>query len=190
MNDVDDNPEQAQLLLYLANEMPPAPRQALEKRLEADADLRDHLAALREADSSLNQGLAGLDAAEPIEVRLRSAERETVRSLRQWHIDRSINQTPQSARLRVRRVPFWLYPLTAAAVVLVGLGLWYLSFDRNADGTLAHHDDSDTPRMPVWDAPDDNEAAPDIELAVRDSDSFGELEEEMSKLIALSRALQ
>lgn len=189
MNDSTDNSSSVRALLYLSGEMPPAERRAFELELSRDAGLQRELETLREAEAAFNQGLSSLDAAEPIDARVRSAERQWSRSLAQWQVNR-LSETTEPAVIRLKRFPLWLYPLSAAAVVLIALGGWYLSFDRNADGTLAGPPERDIPTIPMIEIPDDETPTPDLELAITDGDSFGELEEEMSKLLALSRAMQ
>jgi hypothetical protein len=188
MNEPTAHPDQLLLLLYLSNEMSLNERRALENRLAGDTALRRQLEALQETEAAVNQGLSALDASDAIDNRARAAERQVARALAQWQVDRLARPAAADTRTKIRRVPVWLYPLSAAAVVMVCLGLWYLSFDRNDDGSLA--DGFEPPTNMELTIPDDEEPTPDLELAVTDGGSFGELEEEMAKLITLSRAMQ
>lgn len=193
MNETPIHPDHAQLLLYLAGELPPTEQRAIESKLAGDAALRQELDTLRSAESALNQGLSSLDAQEPVDVRLRSVDRQMSRLLSQWQVSR-LTQTalPETSR-RNRRVPVWLYPLSAAALVMVCLGVWYLSFDRNADGTLVMTpDDADV--RPIdggrLEEPSEDDPTPDVALGSTGVDSFGALEQELAKYMAISEALQ
>ncbi len=202
MNEAPIHPDHAQLLLYLAGELSPGERHAIESKLAGDGALRQELDALRTAESAINQGLSSLDAQEPIDARMRSVDRQVSRLLSQWQVDR-LTQTAQPATSRrIRRVPVWLYPLSAAALVMVCLGVWYLSFDRNADGTLVmSNDDLDLPSSVDgrtdarpdgrrWDEPGEEDLTPDVALGSTGVDSFGALEQEMARYMAISEALQ
>jgi hypothetical protein len=142
MNDLANpnlRPEQAHLLLYLSGELPPRDASALERRLAAEPALRDELDALRQVHVELNRAFAAADAAEPIDARVRSAERLAARVVAQWQVDRATARRTAAAaapRRAARNVPVWLYPLSAAALVMVGLGVWSLSVNDPAVTSL------------------------------------------------------
>lgn len=130
-------PAPAQLLLYLAGELPEPQRAALDRRLATDEALRADLDDLRASHEAFTAGLAAADAAEPIDVRLRGIDRGMARVFKQWNVDR-LRAKPLSAGdaglARFRRVPIWLYPLAAAAAVALMLGVWSLAV-RDPSGT-------------------------------------------------------
>lgn len=190
MNDPLDQDE-LELLLYLAEELPADRRAAMTRRLAGDASLRARLDALRIAQDSVAAHLAATDRAEPIDIRLRGIERNMSRMLRQWQVDRAVRaaQPASASRQGHRRVPFWLYPLATAAVVLVTLGLWSLTVKQD-DGAGAMADNSDDPAsQPFYAAilPGGDEPATDPADA---SDSLATLERDFARYQAINFALQ
>lgn len=126
--------EQQQLLLYLAGELPADQARAIDTRLASDAALRAELESLRAAEAMLHQGLRTADAAEPIDAHLRLIDRGVGRMLQQWQVDRATRPTVATQARKSRRLPLWLYPLTAAAIVAVGLGTWSLTLGPDNEG--------------------------------------------------------
>lgn len=132
MNDLPQDFD-LQLLLYAGDELPPAARAAVERRLSGDPEAQRRLEALRQTIDATAEGLAAMDAAEPIDLRVRGIERSIPRLIRQWQVDRAtLSDKQRDARggaagsAHLRRVPVWLYPLATAAAVLLVLGVWSL----------------------------------------------------------------
>lgn len=185
------NPEQAQLLLYLAGELSSTERRALEAKLAADASLRQQLVDLQRVESSINQTLSSIDAADMLQSRLPHIERQTSRAIAQWNIDRHTPASPQVVRMRIKRVPIWLYPLAAAAVVMVGLGVWWLSLEALPDNVLVRPNPPKDERNWFDDfATEDPEEGFDLALGSTGSDTFEQLERDMSLLQATTENLQ
>jgi anti-sigma factor RsiW len=185
------NSEQAQLLLYLAGELSTTERRALEAKLSADTSLRQQLADLQRIETSINQTLSAIDASDMLQSRLPSVERQTFRAIAQWNVDRHAPAAPAAARMRVKRVPVWLYPLAAAALVMVGLGIWWLSLEALPDGVLVRANPQRPDRNWFDDfAPENLEEGLDLALGDTGSDSFEQLERDMSMLQATTENLQ
>lgn len=185
------NSEQAQLLLYLAGELSASERRALEAKLAADAPLRQQLADLQRVETSINQTLSSIDSADMLQSRLPSIDRQTSRVIAQWNVDRHAPSAPQAARMRVKRVPVWLYPLAAAALVMVGLGTWWLSLEALPDNVLVKGNPPKEERNWYDDFASENpEEGFDLALSDTGSDTFEQLERDLSLLQATTENLQ
>lgn len=133
-----------QLLLYASDELAQPQRAAVERLLAGDPEARRRLEAVRAAMAASSAHLSALDAAEPIDLRVRGIERALPRMLRQWQVDRAVREAAvrtagdgtggSRAAARIRRVPMWLYPLATAAAVLLVLGVWSLVLSDEPDG--------------------------------------------------------
>jgi hypothetical protein len=138
-----------QLLLYAWDELPADRRAAIERRLKSEPELRAQADALRATRAATEAMFSAADALDPIDVRVRGMERSTSRLLKQWQVDRLTQKTGDSAnaaRTRFRRVPLWMFPLSAAAAVLLVLGVWSLvlrsdSIDPPGSSPIAQDDD-------------------------------------------------
>jgi anti-sigma factor RsiW len=119
--------DQAILLMYLADELNPADRIAVEARLATDLNLRVELQELRAMQQSMSQSLEALDASQPLSERFVPAQRNVFRQIKQWHADRLAAVAVagrDSVRARGRHVRY-LIPLATAVVALVGLAVWW-----------------------------------------------------------------
>jgi hypothetical protein len=114
----------ADLILYLAGELPAQRRQDLEQRLSADAALRGELDDLRLADEAAVLGLRRADAARGPAgggAALRSAEQ----AVEQWAASR-VAPPPSAPRPAMKlHVPRWVYPAAAAAALFVAFMAWW-----------------------------------------------------------------
>jgi anti-sigma factor RsiW len=117
-----DNDE-AILLMYLADELPPQDRAAVEARLAAEEALMSQLHNLRAMHESIGQSLTELDASQPILSKAVATQRKLQRLIRQWQAE----PHPESMHIRKRapRNHAWLYPVAAAAVLVIGLITWW-----------------------------------------------------------------
>lgn len=185
------NSEQAQLLLYLAGELSASERRALEAKLAADASLRQQLVDLQRVETSINQTLSSIDAADMLQSRLPSIERQVSRTIAQWNVDRHAPSAPLIARTRIKRVPLWMYPLAAAAMVMVGLGIWWLSLEALPENVLVKGNPQREERNWYDDFASENpDEGFDLALNNTGSDGFEQLERDLFLLQATTENLQ
>jgi anti-sigma factor RsiW len=177
------HPDQARLMLYLAGEMSSQERRSFEAVLAQDARLRQELDVLRQIESGVNKSLSAADASESISGRLPVIEKHVARALAQWQVDRLTLSAPAVPRTRIRRVPVWLYPLSAAAAVMVCLGVWWLSLETE---NVAQQPLNPPPAF----LSGDPDAPFDLSLADVGSDTFSDLERDMAMLQTLNETLQ
>jgi hypothetical protein len=116
---------EAILLMYLADEMPAEDRADVEQMLAADASLRAELEALRGVQEGFVGGMEQLDAAARLPVSESVAVRRATRMLRQWQVDHVNGAAAQEEPVRELRFPWWSYPLTTAAAVLIAFLVWW-----------------------------------------------------------------
>jgi anti-sigma factor RsiW len=116
--------DHAILLLYLADELAPTDRSAVEARLAADETLRAVLEKLRAAHDAVAQSLAALDARQPIAASSVSAQRDLLRQIKQWQTHRLSSTTAMNRSASRRRI-HWVIPFSAAAAALLGLIIWW-----------------------------------------------------------------
>ncbi len=115
--------DEAILLMYVADELPPADRSVVERRLNTETSLRDQLDALRGVQAAAYAALHTTDA-----QRLPgqgAGSRRVIRSIQKWLGGRAVEQAASAHKDRFRlRIPAWTYPVAAAAVLVVGFMLW------------------------------------------------------------------
>lgn len=192
MNDSPVNLDHAQLLLYLYGELSAAQRREIETKLASDATLRQELEKLRQTEMAVNQGLSAADSREPLESRVRSSERQIGKILQQWQVDRVVAmQQTRAPRQKGHRIPYWLYPLSAVAMVMMTLGIWYLSMNRAPDGSVIDDSVANQNGPRGFDSFDSDEApTTDFQLTATDSTGIDELESELSNYAMISGALR
>jgi hypothetical protein len=134
-NEPDASALDQELVLYVWDELPAAQRLALDQKISSDPALRNKVEALRATQGVIATGFAALDQVDSIDVRLHGIDRTTTRMMRQWQVDRLTRKpdAPGVARTRFRRVPLWMFPLSAAAAVLLVLGVWSLVLQNGSD---------------------------------------------------------
>jgi|GEM_PF-4207118 len=111
------------LLLYLAEELPSADRQALRSRLANDAGLAALLEELRAAQTQCAKGFAQLDQMTPLPVPVDLAARWVVEAMQ--HSAAGTSVRPRMVLRPVQRqVPWWTYPMAAAACLIISFTLW------------------------------------------------------------------
>jgi anti-sigma factor RsiW len=113
---------EAVLLMYLADELPAEDRAEVEQLLASDAGLRAALRELSGMQDQVMSGLAALDAASAPSGSQAAAVRQVSRDITRWnlegHPEPVVQPTPRAL------VPWWSYPLTAAAAILVAFLVW------------------------------------------------------------------
>jgi hypothetical protein len=128
-HDLTQLSEHDQLLLLAAGELPEPLATQLRRRIQADATLARQFDEACSLLSLSTQALKQVDETEPHHPSERAADRMVRRSINEWLLQRSQIGAAAgvSARPRISRLPVWLYPVGVAAVVMLGLGIWYLA---------------------------------------------------------------
>jgi hypothetical protein len=125
----------AVLLMYLAGELPDAERTEVERMLAVDAGLRGQLERLREAHAWFAEEMARDDRSTRPAVSQGAAVRRVGRAMRQWHTRRLAEAPAAAAAPRPGlRYPWWAYPLSAAASVVIAFLVWWGNTDRPVPG--------------------------------------------------------
>ncbi|HMB96783.1 MAG TPA: hypothetical protein VKK61_12140 [Tepidisphaeraceae bacterium] len=174
--------DQAILLMYLADELPPADRAAIEARLASDENLRAEMEKLRATQESIGQSLIALDAAHPLAEKIIPVQRKLFRSFAQWQTDRAARQTtdishrkrPSAWELR------WLFPIASAAAAIIVLIIWW-GWTSNAQLPP----EVNTPHIVM----DPNAARMSLQLDSRDG-SLASAEEDLDALVNLRTLLR
>ncbi|MBC7784620.1 MAG: hypothetical protein H7144_12350 [Burkholderiales bacterium] len=133
LEQLDSN--EAILLMYLANELPGEDRAAVERRLHADAALRAQLDQIRLAYASLDHAFGRADSATPLPSTF-SAARSFGEAVRIAHRER-VSPSGQQALSR-RGLYMLLYPASAAAILAMGMLIWWqvaTGLDESQNGT-------------------------------------------------------
>ena len=116
--------DEAVLMMYVADELPPEDRAAVERRLAADGRLRGELDRLREAHEAFAAAMPALDRTDRPPVPEAVAVRRVVAAMRQWQAQRVV-PAAAAAPAPPLRFPRWAYPLAAAAAVVFALVAWW-----------------------------------------------------------------
>lgn len=114
---------EAILLMYLADELPPEDRAEVEQMLSRDQRLRSELERLQRINQTVEEGLGMLDEAFPVS-RQERALRRVSRIVRQWAVDR-LRPQEEPEEVVSRRFPLWGYPIAGAAMVAILLAIWW-----------------------------------------------------------------
>ena len=115
---------EAILLMYVADELSAEDRAEVEQMLSSDAGMRaelERLVAVREAAIA---AIASADEATRLPVGENVAVRRVMRMMRQWQIDHAQAPPPEESVSELR-FPWWSYPLTTAAAVLIAFLVWW-----------------------------------------------------------------
>jgi hypothetical protein len=104
---------EATLLMYLANELPPEDRAEVEQMLATDASMRRDLESLRGTLNETTEIFRRLDELQPMPVVPQVAVRQATRVIQQALTDRAV------------RAPRWAYVAAAVAALLVGYTAWW-----------------------------------------------------------------
>lgn len=112
------------LLMYHADELSAEDRAEVEQLLASDVSLRAELDRLRELHASAVVALGGTDMVARLPVSESVAVRRVTRRMRQWQIEHAHAPPPQAPANELR-FPWWSYPLTTAAAVLIAFLVWW-----------------------------------------------------------------
>jgi anti-sigma factor RsiW len=116
---------EAILLMYLADELPAEDRADVEQQLASDPALRTELEELRGVQESFAGTMGRLDAETRLPVSESVAVRRATRMLRQWQVDHVNGAAAEEEPVKELRFPWWSYPLTTAAAVLIAFLVWW-----------------------------------------------------------------
>jgi hypothetical protein len=116
---------EAVLVMYLAEELPPEDAAEVRQLLESDARLREQLETLRRAHSEFLYGMAILDGTEPPPVAAAVATRDVTRAVERWRIAEALRRPRLEPSRAGLRYPWWAYPMATAAAVLIAFLAWW-----------------------------------------------------------------
>ncbi|HEV2296773.1 MAG TPA: hypothetical protein VGR35_23225 [Tepidisphaeraceae bacterium] len=112
------------LLLYMDDELSAVDRAEVEQMLGSDAGLRADLERLRGLRDETAAILAAADASARLPVSENVAVRRATRMIWQWQLEKA-HAAPVEQPLRELRFPWWSYPLTTAAALLIAFLVWW-----------------------------------------------------------------
>jgi anti-sigma factor RsiW len=121
-NEAEQPDREAMLMLYAGGEMLPEQRAAFEAQLTSEPALAEELKRLLAAMESVEKSVGALDDHQRLPVNPAVAIRRAERAMQQWAMARL--RPPESQPLQARRMPWWSYPMTAAAVLIVSFVIW------------------------------------------------------------------
>lgn len=129
---------EAILLMYLADELSAEDRAEVEQMLGSDTGMQAELDRLRGLRDGTVAALAGLDVSSRLPVSEGIAVRRATRMMRQWQTDRAHAPPPQAPANELR-FPWWSYPLTTAAAVLIAFLVWWGNRTEGPSRNIAHN---------------------------------------------------
>ena len=115
---------EAILLMYVADELSAEDRAEVEQMLVSDAGMRAELEQIRAVREAAMVAMASADEAARLPVSENVAVRRVMRMMRQWQIDHA-HAPPPEEPVKELRFPWWSYPLTTAAAVLIAFLVWW-----------------------------------------------------------------
>ena len=115
---------EAILLMYLADELSADDRAEVEHMLGSDAGMRTELERLRALRDETVTAIGAVDAGTRLPVNEGVAVRRVMRMMRQWQLDHATAPPPEEP-IRELRFPWWSYPMTTAAAVLIAFLVWW-----------------------------------------------------------------
>jgi anti-sigma factor RsiW len=119
---LDNLDRDAAIMLYLAGELDADDRSAYERRIAGDAQLAADVEQVRAAHSAVAGELERADGRTRLPAGESVAVRRVSRSINQWLVDREI--TPPTPVKRGFVMPWWSYPSSAAAILIIGFLVW------------------------------------------------------------------
>lgn len=138
---------EAILLMYLADELSAEDRGEVGQMLASDASMRAELDGLRAMQDETSAALGRLELHSRLPVSETIAVGHVTRMMRRWQIDRAL-APPVHEPVNELRFPWWSYPLTTAAAVMIAFLVWWGNRpDTVEDNQIAYH--ADTPSGPT-----------------------------------------
>ena len=157
------------LMLYLAGELPQEDRIEVQQMVERDSALRAQCIAMDRLVSraALSFGTdTALSAAAPAE----RARQRLSPIFRQWTTQRLSRPAP-IPEVAIRRTPWFMYPLGAAAIILVAIAVFWSSIEPGY--TTMSNPDREVAYLPDWtDLADDSPVEIDTIEASRQADTL------------------
>jgi len=129
---------EAILMMYLAEELPPEDAVEVRQLLDSDTNLRAQLEALRAAQSEFLYGMAVLDAVETPPLAAPNATRDALRAINRWRELEALRKPIPQPSPRQLRYPWWTYPMATAAAILIAFLAWWGNTPTMPDGNDAH----------------------------------------------------
>jgi hypothetical protein len=137
---------EAILLMYLAGELSAEDRADVEQMLATDGSMRAELERLRALQDGTFAALGGLESHSRLPVAESVAVRRAMRTMHQWQIDHAQAPPPEEAVAELR-FPWWSYPLTTAAAVMIAFLVWWGNRPEPVDRRTTAYQ-SETPNGP------------------------------------------
>jgi anti-sigma-K factor RskA len=129
LHDLENN--EAILLMYLAGELPPDDQIEVEQQLASDEGLRAEFDRLRETHAAMKELLSAANISSQSEE---TAVRQTVRAMVRFQLEhREKQDAVVEERRRRLRLPTWIYPFAAAAMLIIAYVAWW-GFSNNSNG--------------------------------------------------------
>ena len=112
---------EAVLLMYLYDELPPEDRAEVEQLLASDSVMRASLQDLRQAQNHLTQVLSDVDGLAIPAARESAAAHRVSRAMVKFQLERQTTAATPREETPARRIhlPAWSYPFAAAAMILI-----------------------------------------------------------------------
>ena len=115
---------EAVLLMYAADELPPEDRDEVEQMLASDGGMRAELASIRDSLASVDGALGELDAITRLPMSSAVAIRRLGPALTEWQHQR-LAPPPAAPAPAPLRYAWWIYPLASAAAILLAVTVWW-----------------------------------------------------------------
>lgn len=161
---------EAVLMLYLAGELPQEDCIEVQRMLERDSALRAQCVAM---DRLVNRAALsfGMDAALAAAAPAERARQRVSPVFRQWTAQRLSRPAPVSQAAELHHTPWFLYPLGAAAIILVAVAIFWSSIEPDYKGMAAAG--NELAYLPNWtELGDDSSAEVDTMEASRQADTL------------------
>jgi hypothetical protein len=126
LSDFDN--QTAELMLFIAGELPSPKQQEMRARLERDANLRQKLKQLQDLQQQSFDAMQKLDETEVSPTRDRTASQLAQKAVSQWTV-RRLMAPPLQSRTG-RQIPWSRYAVSAAAAIILAGMIWPLYFSR------------------------------------------------------------
>ena len=180
--------DEAILLMYVADELPAMDRAAVDRRLIAESSFREQLESIRHLQDSTVSSLRDMDAQRT--VGHGAGTRQLVRTIHRWNAARALERAAQPQKRPFRLyVPTWAYPVAAAAVMVVGFGLWAVNVEKkNSTNNNTSMTWTGAEGGNIFDAPPPDPSSPvaeqyaKLEATLDDSAGLTQMDDQVSSL--------
>jgi anti-sigma factor RsiW len=174
------------LLMYIAGELPAEDRMEVEQMLKTDPRMRAQMEELRVAQEGLERALQAADAQERLALAVGTAARRVGQAVNTWNARRLA--MPAAHEGRRIRVPWWTYPVAAAAVLVLAVAYWVMTTEiPGGPPQIAHVDPSDASSLTNDTDPDANVSVVLDPLSILRDDHDEVLDNAEAELYALSQ---